>query len=136
MPQTRHPLLKEDAVPEKKAGWMNLAERAKRGDYDLIEPLDYMILDALPDEGELVMNYYPLAASSNQLIKEKFKGMTAGQIGSSLSRMRIQGLTVKVKTRSVREYGYQRTKVGKQLLDKWKASRAPDMSGGKGGKKP
>jgi DNA-binding PadR family transcriptional regulator len=121
----------------KEAGWQNLKQRAARGDYDLVDPLDYLILEMLPDEGELVMNFYPLAVTANELIKKKFTMFSPGQMAGAIKRLQIQGLAARVRTSGTKSFGYQRTAKGKELFVKWQAEKAkqsPDKSGGKGGK--
>lgn len=114
-------------------GRLRLAEKAAKGEYELVEPLDYLILERLPDEGELVMGYYPMAATVPQLRKEGFgEVLSAGEMGGALKRLNIQGIVARVTTRGTKSFGYQRTELGKNLLKKWKSTQTkqtPDKSG-------
>lgn len=108
-------------MPDKsKTGWKNLEEKAAAGEYDLIVPLDYLILELLPEEGDLVMGYYPFTKTSAQLVKERFKEIRPGQLATTLSRLKKQGLVVRVRTRGAHDFGYQRTPAGKKLYESWK----------------
>ena len=119
---------------------MNLAEKASQGIYDLVEPLDYLILELLPEEGELVMGYYPLTKTTRQLQKEKFADFSPGEMAGCMKRLSLQSLVVRVRTRGRKQssYGYQRTAKGKELYEEWKKKQpkeqppksTPDKSGG------
>lgn len=117
----------------------NFAESLAKGEYQLVEPLDYIILSHLPDEGELVMGYYPYAKSAKQLVRDDMPGLKGPMLIGPIRRLAIQGLIVRVVTRSVRENAYQRTKLGKKMYEEWARKNnkgagtksAPDMSGGK-----
>lgn len=117
-----------------KERYERIEDKAKRGEYTLVEPLDYVLLGELPDEGELVMGLYPLAKSVDQLRKEKFSMLSPGSMGGQLRSLMLQGLVVSVKTRGPASHAYQRTEAGKKLHREWKAAqKAPDKSGGNSG---
>lgn len=121
----------------KSGEWKNLTQRAKEGNYDLVEPLDYMIIDLLPNDGELVMGYYPFAKTPRHLQEEKFKELSVAEIAGCLKRLSLQDLVARVRTRGAREYGYQRKPQAVKLLREWKANQpksktTPDKSGVEG----
>lgn len=119
---------------KEKKKYLNLQERADQGEYELIEPLDYLILEILPDEGELVMGYYPFAKSSSHLVKERFKEMQPAQIAQDVRRLTRQRLAIQVKVRSS-EHGWQRTKKGKEVFEEWKQRQKSSNSKPTEGKK-
>jgi hypothetical protein len=106
-------------LPDKKKGYLNIQEKADKGEFTLIEPLDYLILEILPDEGELVMGFYPFAKSSGQLVKERFTSFTPSQMAQDVRRLLRQRLAVQVRIRAS-EHGWQRTKRGKEVYEAWK----------------
>lgn len=124
--------MREDALAKRGDKPPTIEEQAKKGDYVLVDPLDYLILGALPDEGELVMGYYPFAKTVQQLAKENLPGMKGSQLVGPIRRLLIQDLIKRVATRNTRENAYQRSMKGKELFEKWEqeqAKRPPDMSG-------
>jgi hypothetical protein len=110
---------------------MNLKEKAEHGIYELVDPFDYLLLELLPDEGELVMGYYPLTKTSEQLVREKFDLLTPTQIAQDIRRLLRQGLVAKVRTRGSKEqqFGWQRTKKGKKLYEDWKKKQSNNTEG-------
>lgn len=117
-------------------GWTNLREKAEQGDYDsLVAPLDFLILELLPDEGETVMGFYPMAMTVSQLRKERFGVLSPGEMSGALKRLTAMLMVVRVRTRGASTSGYQRTALGKQKLNEWMATqpkKAPDKSGAGG----
>jgi hypothetical protein len=99
-----------------------IREKAARGVFDLIEPLDYWIIAALPDEGEMVLGAYPAGKSVVQLNKE----IAEGRIGTSILTPRVkqlnfQGLVVGAK--GIGTGGakiWQATPKGRELYATWK----------------
>jgi hypothetical protein len=114
-------------IPKK--NWKNLATRNAEGDYDLIEPLDYLILAEMQEEGTLMGGYYPLATNATAL-KKRFPELTSSLISTRLRVLHLQGLVVATKTpttegskRSSRQ-AWQRTKKGKELVEAWQQRQA------------
>jgi hypothetical protein len=97
--------------------WKNLKQRNEEGDYDLIEPLDYLILAELPEKGTLMGGYYPLATSSKSL-KKRFPELTSSLISTRLRLLHMQELAVPINTANSKN-GWQRTKKGKELVEAW-----------------
>jgi hypothetical protein len=111
--------------PQKKPPYVRLADRVKGGEYELVEPLDYLILEMLQDEGELMGGYYPLTTSITAL-RKAFKELNAAEPNLLANRVRVlalQGLTIKVRIAGAGKNGWQRTKAGKELADKWRTSQ-------------
>lgn len=121
-------------MPRKDAPtYVGLKERAAKGEFTLVEPLDYLLLEMLPEEGELVMGLYPLAKTVDQLRKEKLSPLTPGQVSGQIRSLSAQGLVIMVRTRShTTSRAYQRTELGKKVYEEWKANQTPDKSGGNG----
>lgn len=84
----------------KQKEYETLATRAARGEYQLVQPLDTMILKLLPTEGTLFGGLFPLGETTVNLAKKLSD--EAGQkvpVGIISTRMRVlhaQGLVVMV----------------------------------------
>ena len=86
---------------------------------ELIVPLDYAILDKLPDEGSVV-GYHPLGRTVRVLAPE-FEGVDSEQLSGRLKSMELMGLTKGIKVTPVGQgRGWQVTPLGKKLLKSWK----------------
>ena len=88
-----------------------------RDTYTLVDPLDYLILQELPDEGELMGGYYPVAETVKNLRKTKFPQLDVNLLTGRVRGMGIYGLTVKVNLAG--GAGWQITKKGKEVLAAW-----------------
>lgn len=80
-------------------------------------PLDYALLEILPDEGQM-MGYSPIALSIGSL-KERpeFEQYSGNQLGGRLKSMSFQGLTVSQVILPIqRGLGWQRTAKARELL--------------------
>lgn len=109
-------------MAEKEGGiYQRVADRVKKGDLTvLIDPLDYLILDKTLDEGTMMGDYYPLGTTVKSLVKQ-FKGLTSDQVSGRMNLLRQADL---VKTiRVTGGNAYQRTRLGKEILEKWKATK-------------
>lgn len=123
--------MSEQKVVDKEKGkskvYDNLAARSARGDYQLALPIDRILLEYLPKQGELFGGLYPLGetvknlllklpAESRELIDTKF-------IAARLRVMHVQNLAAPIyavaTTRG--KMVWQITPDGTKLLDKWKA---------------
>lgn len=109
--------------PGQKDPYDSLADKAARGDYQLIEPLDYLILGHLQSEGTLFANLYPLGNTAADIAENKFdKQLTVGQVSQRLRSMNTQGLVVLVLS-GIGMGGkkvWQRTAKGEQIYKAWK----------------
>jgi len=88
---------------------------------DLIEPLDYLILGALPKEGEMIAGAYPDGRTSKQISRELFNGeVTPSQIGPRMNALVYHACIVKKKGIGTSgAYIYQRTPKGEEVYAKW-----------------
>lgn len=85
----------------------------------LIDPLDYLLLEKLPEEGTLAMGYYPLGESARSL-KGSFNGVPPTAIDSRLRSLKIAGLAAGVRLMP-KAQGYQITKRGQEVLAAWRS---------------
>jgi hypothetical protein len=102
---------------------------------DLVDPLDYLLLGALPEEGTMIAGAYPDGRTSKQLARELFSGeITPSQIGPRMNAMVYHALVTKKKGIGVSgAFIYQRTQKGNDVYDKWvseNAARAVAQAGG------
>ena len=87
---------------------------------DLVDPLDYLILGGLPNEGELIAGAWPDGRSSKQLSRELFDGaITPGKIGPRLNMLSRFGFTVKRKGMGQAGLVHQRTPAGEKFYKEW-----------------
>lgn len=107
-----------------------LAERAAKGNYTLIAPLDYLIMEALPEEGTLFAGLYPLGETVRNLgvklpkTPDK-KNLPSSMIQTRLRLLSLQGLASKAQ-RNLGTSGaavWQRTKTGTEVLKAWKGGQ-------------
>jgi hypothetical protein len=105
---------------------------------DLVDPGDYMILGALPEEGTLIAGAYPDGRTSKQLARELFEGqLRPQQIGPRMNALVYHGLALKKKGIGTGGASiYQRTSKGDEVYDKWvseNADRVTERVAGHGG---
>lgn len=97
--------------------YKRLEDRAKEGKFDLVLPLDQMLVEKLPDEGETFAGMYPMGERVVSLRKQHFPKLSADAISARLRSLEAQGLVVS--TKSVGTGGnkvWQRTELGKLVL--------------------
>lgn len=103
---------------DKTKGVEKLAEKGRLGNYQLIEPLDLILMGHLPKEGALFGGLYPLGETVQNLYLKFEKKVKITTISTRLRVLNIQGLVVN--TMSVSEGRgktvWQRTPKGDQLL--------------------
>lgn len=115
---------KEKGIKGQHGGYRNLEEKGKVGDYsDLIPPLDYLILENLPDEGTLFGGLYPLTETAINLAKTKFKPMPATDVANRLALLKKLGLALQQKPIRGSRVAYQRTAKGKEVFQEWKQAQ-------------
>lgn len=119
----------------------NLKEAAATEKYQLVAPIDYMILGFLPTEGTLVLGLYPLGETAHnirlKLTAEQQKVISTVTIGARLRVMQEQGLVVsqhpgvgkRTTSGGNSRMVWQRTTSGTNALNKWKGG-----NGGSGSK--
>lgn len=118
------------SAPRKKAEYKRVAERAKEGDLSgLIEPFDYLLLEALPDEGTNVGGLYQVGSTVRQLAKD-FSKMSGEPISTTLIASRMVSLKyhklargVKLVSQNRGGNAWQRTVYGKEVAEQWRASQ-------------
>lgn len=104
--------------------YVNLASKGEALDYsDLINPLDFLILEKLPEEGEIAFGLYPQGESTQNLSNTSFKPLTPTQLAMRLRILQTLGLVLKVTMLSRTKEGWQRTTKGKEVYETWKASQ-------------
>lgn len=114
---------------------VRLAEAAARGEYSLVAPLDYIILDHLPEVGTLALGLYPLGETVVNLRKkftpEQQQLITAPALSARVRVLHDQSL-IESSHSGVNNGGkkiWQRTKTGTKILNDWKKG----ANGGGGG---
>jgi hypothetical protein len=110
-------------------------EAVKKGNYDLVEPLDQMLLSYLPEVGTLALGLYPLGETVPNILKkftpEQQKHLTSASVAARLRSMSVQGLAeasnsgIAVGGKNI----WQRTKAGTTLVNKWKGANGGDSHG-------
>lgn len=98
-----------------------VSELAKEGKISLVEPLDYLIMDTIQDEGTMLGEFYPLGTTVRDLVQNQFKGLDSDMISGRLRAMEQYGLTQHVQMPGAR--GWQTTKMGQEWLTEWKRNR-------------
>lgn len=94
------------------------------GEYELVLPLDTLILGVLEKEGSTFGGLYEIGTPAPEIIKKlSLDGkMKASQVGSRLNTLRMQGLAKRVRLLGAKSgWGWQRTGAGDVLLAKMKA---------------
>jgi DNA-binding PadR family transcriptional regulator len=106
-------------------GYRVLKENAARGIYDLVAPMDYMILGFLKDEGTTVLGLYPEGHTAGQIIRDVFeRKIGANILAPRLGSLRAQGLIVALTGPGTGGHNaYQVTPTGKRLYQEWKAAQ-------------
>lgn len=126
-------------MPPKKgsnsAYYERLAEQASKGEYTLLDPLDYLVLEKLHEEGEMFAGLYPLGDSS-QAVTKKFDLPKGAELSPHTVAVRLRALSVQglaVFHTSIPGAGgsaiWQRTKKGKSMYKEW-AERRSNGHGG------
>ncbi|HXJ63280.1 MAG TPA: hypothetical protein VNN79_05960 [Actinomycetota bacterium] len=106
-------------------GYENLAQRAASGDYELIEPLDWYIIEMLHDEGEMFAGLYPLGDTAETIAKKFTQvkgGLPVTVLSNRLRNLHAQNLVVRVEKApgTAGKSIWQRTATGKKLYLAWK----------------
>lgn len=116
---------------QKKGVYENLKMKAAKGEYTLVDPLDYIILGFVEHEvGAMSMGLFPLGISakgiSRKFTPEQQKVMTSSAVSTRLRLLGQQDLVEKINSTIGREsasYVWQRTKSGTRLYKEWEARR-------------
>jgi hypothetical protein len=104
-----------------------VAEKAARGEFTLVEPLDYLILEKLPEEGTLFAGLYPLGETvaniSKNLPKVNGKTFPSTVVTNRIRSMQAQGLTTDTRGATATRI-WQRSRHASQLFKTWKEKQS------------
>lgn len=121
------------AVPKnRKSTYENLKTKAARGEYTLVAPLDYLIMDVLPTEGTLFAGMYPLGETAANIAKKLKVGkgsmpLTSNIVTNRLRLMHEQGLVMKHnRVPGASSAVWQKTKTGNTIAKGWKGGTSDD----------
>lgn len=94
-------------------------EKKKRPGTAVLLPIDFALLELLPDEGQMI-GYKPIALQVASIKdREEFREFSGNQLSGRLKSMSFQGLTTTQVTLPIqRGLGWQRTAKGKEVLAK------------------
>lgn len=112
--------------------YKTMAERDRDGDeVYLVEPLDYIILESLPEEGANVGGVIPLGETVRNLVSTKFKevGVDAAMLGGRFTSLSALGYVKRIKIPRSDAAGWQITARGQEVLDAWKATQTNHKEG-------
>lgn len=100
--------------------YKRVAERAQEGSIALVEPLDYMILEQLPEQGTTLGGLVPLGGTVRDLKNTTFKSLpnAADTLGGRLRALEAYGMVVSV-VMPGSSRGWQRTPFGQKTLKSW-----------------
>ena len=98
---------------------MNQTKKKGRRGSMAILPLDLALLEILPDEGQM-LGFLPIALQVVSIKRRpEFEGISGNQLAGRLKSMQFQGYTTTQITLPTQGgLGWQRTKAGKELLEK------------------
>lgn len=106
----------------------SVEEQKTTGNYMLVDPLDYLLLQMLPDEGSIFAGLYPNGETVENMrtkfTPEQRKAITSSTISTRIRVMSLLGLVVS-KHRGSNTRGrlvWQITPAGKDVLKKWKGA--------------
>lgn len=104
--------------------YKRVADRAAEGNIDLVDPLDYLILDSLPPEGTTMGGVIPLGETVRNLANTTFKGIvTNTALGGRMTSLQAYGLVKGVVLPSRDGRGWQITPAGDKALREWQSTR-------------
>lgn len=98
-------------------------KKPAEGEYELVVPLDYKLLEELPVEGTMLADLYEIGSTVKE-IQKKYPALHSGSIARRLSTMMRYGLTRKVRiigrAGNSGTFAWQRTHKADKLLSTWK----------------
>lgn len=112
---------------KEKSSYERIGDRANRGDYTVVYPIDPLILSFLPEQGELFAGLYPLGETVHGILAkftpEQQKVLDTKMISARLRVMHKQHLCAPTSSGNTTrgKQVWQRTSSGKKLVNKWKA---------------
>ena len=119
--------------PRKKESYKKVSARAVEGDLSqLVDPLDFLLLEELPDEGTTVGGLYQVGESVQSLAKKFTQrsgvDLTTTLIASRMVSLKYHGLSrgVKMLGRNRGGNAWQRTVFGKEVAEEWRRNHPPE----------
>lgn len=110
--------------------YRSVAERAAEGEYELVDPLDYLILDNLPEEGTTIGGILPLGATVSDIAKNKLGiEVESSMISGRMVSLKTAGLAVVISMARSDSAGWQITKLGEKILAEWKDKQSNNKEG-------
>jgi hypothetical protein len=104
--------------------YTKVKEQVTEGIYEMVEPLDYLILDALPKQGMTLGGVTPLGETARNLQATKFSVLEVSAIAGRLHALGAAGLAVPIKMAAAKgSKGWQVTPQGRKYVEAWKATR-------------
>ena len=110
-------------MTRKKTPYERVEQKAARGEYSLVEPLDYYIMEKLPEEGTLFAGMFPLGETianvAINLPKVEGKPFPRDIVAVRMRALKLQGLALPTKGATSTKI-FQRTRKASVLLKAWK----------------
>lgn len=101
---------------------MRVKEKVEQGRYEFVVPLDFVILEALPNQGELLGGLIPLGRTVPDVVEQVLGGaLDSPGVSARLRSLEAAGYTNSVKL-GKGDRGWQRTPQGVQALAEWKSN--------------
>lgn len=106
-------------MPERDRAGEYIASADRPLDEVLIEPLDYKIIELLPDQGSLHLGVIPVGEMVSQISK-KLGGLPSSLLSGRMRVLQIMGLAVPARATGSRgTLVWQVTPKGKEVLAEW-----------------
>lgn len=109
--------------------YKGVREQIKEGKNLLIDPLDYRILEQLPEVGTLMGGLVPIGETVRNIHKHAFKGVVDHTVvGGRMNALRSYGFAVPVRIAAGNKQGrgWQITPEGKAALLEWQSRQKED----------
>lgn len=91
---------------------------------EFVIPLDFLILDLLPDEGTEFAGLYQLGETTAQVWKKLgVKELPKSGVNARVTSMNKSGLLTKIKALGRESGAWQKSALGKEALEKWRAKQ-------------
>lgn len=94
-----------------------IQERANKGEYELVLPLDARLMEELPPEGTMFADLYLVGGTVNDLQK-KFPQVPKNAISARIRSLHVQGMVTKIRTfgNASAGWAWQRTARGSKVV--------------------
>lgn len=101
-----------------------IRERAEKGDFTLVEPLDFKLLEILPEVGTLFAGMYPLGETVKNIAKKmpthEGQDFPTKIVFGRIRSMELQGLVAQTRGGNSQRV-WQRTQRGSKVFKEWEA---------------